>query len=65
LQNLYDMDLTARDIDRLASGWDETPEAEAVSDAFESMDIQGSGNYPGDEVAAALARAIEKAGQNL
>ena len=63
IQNLYDMDLTARDIDDMASGWDETPEAEAVMEAYESMDIAGSGNYPGDEVAAALARAIGKAGR--
>ena len=65
LQNLYDMELGSREVDALAMGWDETPEAEAVTEAFESMDIQGSGNYPTDKIATALAFAIEKAGKNL
>lgn len=60
MQNLYDMDLTARDIDDM---WGDSPEVEAVMEAYESMDIAGSGNYPTSQIPAALARAIAKAGR--
>ena len=60
MQNLYDMDLTAQGIDDM---WGDSPEVEAVMKAYESMDIDGSGNYPTNEVPAALARAIGKAGR--
>ena len=63
VENLHAMNLTARDIDDMAGGWDDSPEAEAVSDAFESMDIEGSGNYPAQDVAQALAQALGQAGQ--
>ena len=62
LQSLANMRMGASELEELAGGWSDSPEAEAVSEAFESMDIDGSGNYPTNEIARALANAIKRAG---
>ena len=60
LDNLCAMNLSAQDIDDMAGGWGETIEEEAIADVYESMDLEGSGNYAGADVAQAIASALKR-----